>query len=566
MRRLPISGGFLVSGAVVLATLAAGSPALAQSAPYGWVDVADNGVIAGWARDDNINPAYSYFTPVCQTTTTGGIVVHAYVWPVNEAGSINGPLTVFGAMADGCRCDVGCHGFGIDLNGSLPPGRYFVAVYGLGVNDAYTPGPYGHPGNLDGYNAPLLGTPSYMDLRNQRLSFPATASSPAFVCDVFAESTRQVMTNDFYRVAYDFNVTKLSDSSYVSIFHADRLDYNGGGQCGGDSIAARYTSTPDGPFGTRTGNEDKIVTTTSGPSTYMWNDPFEPEGPCGDNVSGGANPIFFYTGSPGNENQWSLLWISVASVQPNVWRHFLHLGQAYNVGDLHHAPWAVLAENGGYPWATFSGAPVYRSYNPTPVRNLTDGSHLTSQMTSTNKDTNGLLGNVSRDASLTNAYYFYNDAEPYVGQCPPAYAFFGLCLKTMRRKLLTPEWANWFTDPVPVMWGWVNKVAYHPARGRWMVLHTCSAGGPCLQFSDGSDVESVRDTYHGGSLVPVYSGSELDNRRLGYQPETNSQWGLLKNAYGQVAGDDFRLYFRPGCEGCNYGGSQIRSLRVKCHP
>ena len=94
-------------------------------------------MIAGWAKDDNINAAYNYFTPVCQTTTTGGIVVHVYVWPVNEAGSINGPLTVFGAMADACRCALG------------------------------------HPGNLDGYNAPLLGPEGFnygrTEIRSSRI-------------------------------------------------------------------------------------------------------------------------------------------------------------------------------------------------------------------------------------------------------------------------------------------------------------------------------------------------------------------------------------------------------------
>jgi hypothetical protein len=86
-----------------------------------------------------------------------------------------------------------------------------------------------------------------------------------------------------------------------------------------------------------------------------------------------------------------------------------------------------------------------------------------------------LIGNISRDASLANAYYFYNDAELYNSanpQCPlsataplefpetgqPLY-----CLKMMRRKLLSPEWGNWHEPPVRVMWSWATKIAFSTA-------------------------------------------------------------------------------------------------------
>jgi hypothetical protein len=239
----------------------------------------------------------------------------------------------------------------------------------------------------------------------------------------------------------------------------------------------------------------------------------------------------------------------------------------------------VLAENGGFPWAQFSTAPVFKDYNPTPVKNVSDGSILKSEYGPSTGHTNGLIGNISRDASLSNAYYFYNEAHPYefdevtqTWNCPAEFTaplenitsgpLF--CLKTMRRRALSPQWLNWFDPPVQVMWGWVTKVAYHPGRGRWMVLHNCVApGDKCIQFA-GPDVDSVRDTAHGGSLVPITQAGT--NLSLGYTPISNNQWGFLKNMYGQVASDDFRLYFRPGAEGDNFppGGTQMRSLRVRC--
>jgi hypothetical protein len=559
---------FLSVPSLAFAALTIASPANAQTAPYGYFDDANKTRLAGWAVDNDINSAYNYTHPTFGPQT-GAIVVHAHIYPVDENDAVTGSVIVYGAMADGCRTDVGCHAFHIDVT-QLPPGRYRATVYALGVNNALTPGQYGHPGNLDGNNPPLSGTnPRYFEIPNKTLSYPG------FTCDVYAASTKRVLQNDSLRVTYDFSVTKLSDTNYLSVFHADRLDLancnNGAQGGGGDSVAARYASSPDGYFGDRTGNGDKIVTTTVNPSTYMFNNPLEPWPSCGDNYSGGANPILVYTGAPGGESPWSVLWVSVAGGGPS-FRHYLHLGNLTNINDIHNSSWSVLAENGGFPWATFAGAPYYRDYNPTPVRNWPSGAHLESDFVTPNVGfTNGLIGNISRDAALTNSYYFYNDAEVFNPAVPcPASARFQdpsngqlYCRNTMRRRLYAPDVPNWFMSPDRVMWDWVTKVAYHPARGRWMVLHHCGADGPCLQFA-GADVDSVRDTYHGGNLVPVTSaGSTL---KLGYAPETNSQWGILKNKYGQVAGDDFRLYFRPGCEGCNYGGSSIRSLRVVCSP
>lgn len=76
---------------------------------------------------------------------------------------MTGSPTVFGAMANGCRCDVGCHAFDINIT-SLAPGRYMTIVYALGVNGQQTSGQYGHPGNLDGNNAALSGSPMYFSV------------------------------------------------------------------------------------------------------------------------------------------------------------------------------------------------------------------------------------------------------------------------------------------------------------------------------------------------------------------------------------------------------------------
>lgn len=578
--KLPIGRPLRCAFALLLLLAGSSSPASAQSVPYGWLDVATDSIISGWAKDDDIHASYNYFSSTCGVTSTGGIVVHAYIWPVDEAGTVTGSPLVVGQMANSCRCDVACHGFGFTVSSlGLAPGRYKTSVYALGVNGALTGGQYGHPGNLDGINAELYGSPKFFEVKSKTLTFPATASSPAFTCDVFASSTKQVLVNDAYSVSYDFNVTQLSASNYLAVFHSERFSLNPSSVCTGDAIAARYAGAPDAHFGSRTGGGgDKIVTTTSGLSTYMWNDPSVPEPQCQSLVSGGGNPILIDTSTPSVPNKWTLLWLSVAQLVPADWRHYLHMAQFDTIANIHGGTWAVLAENGGFPWAVFSGAPVHRAYDPTPARNASTNTHVKSEYAPASGATNGLIGNISRNAALTDAYYFYNEAHEYVPSnpatwCPAEYRFAienypSLtplhCLKTMRRKLTFNDWGNWFDDPVRVMWGWVTKVAYHPGRGRWMVLHGC-ADGPCIQFTEDNNVLSVRDTHHGGTLVGIYTpGSALDSFKLGYSPLTNSQWGILKNGHGQIASDDFRLYFRPGCEGCNFGGTEIRALRVRC--
>jgi hypothetical protein len=90
---------------LVCGLFVAETSAFAQTAPIGWVDVADWHHIAGWASDADINPSYNYPSS-CGVQSTGGIVVHAYVWPVDENNNITGSARVFGAMSNQCRCDV----------------------------------------------------------------------------------------------------------------------------------------------------------------------------------------------------------------------------------------------------------------------------------------------------------------------------------------------------------------------------------------------------------------------------------------------------------------------------
>src|SRR5687768_5429838 len=74
--------------------------------PYGYLDAADEGVLAGWARDDDFS---------------GSVQVEIYV---------DGNLFMTGP-ADGFRADVGAHAFHF-LPNTFGPGLHTANAYALG--------------------------------------------------------------------------------------------------------------------------------------------------------------------------------------------------------------------------------------------------------------------------------------------------------------------------------------------------------------------------------------------------------------------------------------------------
>jgi hypothetical protein len=113
----------------VLAPTPGGAIVCPTAAPCGALDVANGSFIAGWAQDDDY---------------PGPIMVHIYVDDV----------LVHTVLADGCRPDVGCHGFHWN-HSPFGAGNHRVVVYAIGTDASGAP---------DGSSPALDGSPKYFDV------------------------------------------------------------------------------------------------------------------------------------------------------------------------------------------------------------------------------------------------------------------------------------------------------------------------------------------------------------------------------------------------------------------
>ena len=396
------------------------------------------------------------------------------------------------------------------------------------------------------------GLPRPAQAQSKRLQYDG------FVCDVYGGQAAQVMGNDPSNLAYDFNVTELGPGSYVAVFHAE--PYRKAPGCWGDSVAVRYAASPDGDFGDRAGNcndcpGDQVITRTAGRSEMMSSD--ECTGLGG--VSGGGNPILLQRqGNPA----WTLFYLAVsdfdeaANAHTGWWRHYLMVAHPTDVGSMLSCDWAALAREGGADtWRWFVGQPPkWQDYQPWPARLQSNGALLQSaQMVFQSADTQGLIGNISYDGSRSRIHYFYIDIVD--GQNV-----------TRRQDMVDLDNVNWWSDAVTVRNDWVNA-AFHVGRGRWAVLANCWDGGEqgwdvCLQFTPSPEVGDI------GALPPADQVAHgLGLAAFFDDPVTGGimeQYGFLKNPYGQIPGDDFRIYVTERTAAGGLYGMDMYSVRVAC--
>ena len=379
-----------------------------------------------------------------------------------------------------------------------------------------------------------------------------------FVCDVYGSKdlAPKVLENDRTKLAYDFNVTELSAGQYVAVFHAE--PYNKAAGCAGDSVAVRYASSPDGSFGSRSGSSgDYVITRTENPSRHMSSDD------CGD-VTGGGNPILIKRS--GEEPSWTLFYLSVSDYAEGVeantgrWRHYLMVSHPTDVNNMTSAPWYALARNASRQdyWHYFAGPPVYQRYQPWPARVQSTGALLQSAHEAPDDySTQGLIGSMSYNANRDRIHYFYLDIS-------------GGQQVTFRQDMIGTREVNWWGDRQQIRGDWI-EASFHQGRQRWAVFSNChdqNAGGVdvCLQFTPNADVNSINtlpradQTIHGLGLAPHFN----DQLTGGVM----EQFGVLRNAFGQVPGDDFRVYVAErdaGGPANGLYGMDVYSVRLNCH-
>ena len=383
-----------------------------------------------------------------------------------------------------------------------------------------------------------------------------------FACESFADSPRRALTNDNENLAYDFNATQIAPGSYVSVFHSEAF-----GQAApspGDSTAVRYASSPDGPFGVRTGADagDHVVTRTETPSTYMY---AGSTGPLGQ----GANPILIQREA---DPKWTLFYLGVTDLGSSPgWRHYLMVGHPWDVTNMTNTSWVSLSNDGaGDYWNWFCGSPFLscgsiaknqfgnrRSYNPSPARALSGPhAHVTSDFGVPNPgDTQGLIGNISYAPEDSAMHFFYIDFQGQPGQG----------FATFRRDSCAQDCVNYWSEGVKVMDNWATKIAFHPARNRWAVFSICGNNDLCLQYSANNLMSSL--TSMNASSSTAFSLGLADWFRDAAHGGVMEQFGILKNPKGQVNADDFRVYVGERGVGGAGGlyGMDISAIRVRCY-
>jgi len=381
-----------------------------------------------------------------------------------------------------------------------------------------------------------------------------------FSCDVYADQRVKVLDNDDSNLAYDFNVTMLSMSLYVAVFHAE--PYRKAPGCWGDSVVVAYANSPDGYFGFRTGNGpddpgDNVITRTSGASHFM----SSPDCTGLQALSGGANPILFMRGS--GVPAWTLLYLSVsdydegAGGHTNWWRHYLMVAHPIDVTDMHNCDWVSLANNGtsDYWHWFYGGPPKWQDYQPWPVRVHSDSSLLQSMYEiEGSAETHGLIGSVSYNQAKDKIYYFHYDKV-------------GADFVTVRREMVTLDSVNWWTDPVIVRNPGGESIYYHNGMHRWMMVSGCLdktipgwALDNCIQFTDSDNVEEINDLPEGEQTV-----NGLGLAEWFHDASTNGpmeQVGFLKNGYGHIPGNDFRMYIAERAP--DLYGMDMYSVRIVC--
>jgi hypothetical protein len=460
------------------------------------------------------------------------------------------------------------------------------------------------------------------------------SSGSQFQCDAYADSPHRVLTNDGDNFAFDLSVTQLSSAppKYVAVFHSEGFGEGPGAI--GDSVAVRYASgtgaSGDSFFGTRTGSNpgDYVVTRTGTPSTYMYakgTNQFSPPftQPLGYPASNGANPMFIKRRfAPGPE--WTLFFLTVADAgDGRGWRDYLMAGHPWDVNNMTNTSWVTLKNDaGGAPsgdaWLSFCASNAqcgslglqsgtYRpNYNPFPMRrndaqNLPVASRLAGSIDTTGNppawgptylaDTQGLIGNISfgdpadpeeattcaTDPTKCKMHHFYFDYKTTYGH-PETYGN----TETYRSDSVDGSTINLWSPETRVMNGWAHKIAYHPARHRWAVLSNCATAlgnDVCLQFSRGPNMStlsslSAHPTDLGTTGIAKYSLGLSTWFRDRLRGGVMEQFGILKNADGQILGDDFRVYVgerngKPGNSDPNQyawvWGMDVNSIRVSCH-
>lgn len=384
-----------------------------------------------------------------------------------------------------------------------------------------------------------------------------------FRCDVFGSKALapKVLENDRTKLAYDLSVTELGPTDYVAVFHAEPYEKEAG--CAGDSIAVRYASSPDGHFGFRSADQedDYVITRTENPSRMMSSDD------CGGvgGLSGGGNPILLKRQAEPDTPEWALYYLSVSDYAEGVerhtgsWRHYLMVAHPLNVFQMTSSPWFALSRNGSRAdyWHYFpDGPPVFERYQPWPVRVRSSQQLLQSANESPNENTQGLIGSMSYNAQRDRIHYFYLDEVN--GQHV-----------TFRQDMDGLNEVNWWGDRRQIRSDWI-EATYHLGRQKWAVLSLCYDQGNagwdvCLQFTSGSDVAQIEQLptanqpQHGLGLA-----AHFHDQHTGGVME---QFGYLKNAYGQIPSDDFRIYVGErdaGGQANGLYGMDVYSVKLTC--
>lgn len=455
---------------------------------------------------------------------------------------------------------VNTNGIRVQSNGTLPDGGYF------GMAEAYG-------GN------PACPT--------------KVITSNGITLKVYANKGAKVMDNaDWNTLSYDFNVTELDSGSYVAIFHAEPYDYLT--DCWGDTVAAKYASSADGYFGSRS----RSAAGNPGAGDYIVTRPRSDALPGCTNPNSGdatyfrwrydaANPLLIKR-KTSDDFQWTLTWLAVSrgddSNNGTVLRHYLMQAVLQDAKNLFTTQWAALVNDGVPPlslggdrWQIFQGPLIDQAYNPVPAREFSSGSQGYVQGawgTSDPGRTQGLIGNISYDKGLSKVYFFYSD-----GEGPAA---------TYQRTAFSTQDLNWWTTPTaPILNTPVTKIAYHTGVNRWMVVYGCNptldGWDMCIQFTAGSSVSGIKalnitpckhmedgvctqfvpyglgmnqainymvcGTPLGASRLPrvgtpprcLAPNGSLKAEDIGWNG-VMAQVGILKNPYGQIPGNNFRLY------------------------
>jgi hypothetical protein len=282
-------------------------------------------------------------------------------------------------------------------------------------------------------------------------------------------------------------------------------------------------------------------------------------------ISGGGNPILFKRDA---FPYWTVSWVGVSRFNENTWsewddhpggamrwRHYMMLAHPHQLDAANlMGTWYSLARTAPTPAGTDywyvspSGALAARSYEPWPARNWGGAAHAT-PLQSVAKAKNagcsqGLIGNISKGADGKYHFFYIDQNPPNPADDREDVAICSGAMFTQHREMFDTVSVNWWLAPTTVLPWWATKIAYYPQFQRWAVFSLCTdatgSADVCLQLSPTSAWTSII-----GMAPPTAAVHGLGIGRYfndGLTKGVMEQFGILKNEYGQLPGNELRIY------------------------